>query len=169
MLEYENPKTGTIVKREAPNDETTTYAGKSMIIETDNEGFITYANKRFVETSGYDKEELIGLPHCMHMHPEMPKMIFKDACEMTSQGRTWSGYIKNISKDGTSYWTETSIQPKLCEKNTVIGFMAIRRAPDSVELQNVIEEYEKLKDNTLDVKTSQYCGEVYMGRGACNF
>ncbi len=169
MLEYTNTKTGNIVTREAPKDEVVPYIGKTMILETDADGYIVYANKRFVETSGYDKEELIGLPHCMHMHPEMPKDIFQDACQMTSSGKTWNGYIKNIAKNGTAYWTETSIQPKLCEENNIIGFMAIRREPDTSELGNVMLEYEKLNSSEGNREKSQYCGEVYLERGSCNF
>lgn len=169
MLEYTNIKTGNVVKREAPKNNTVSYSGKTLIIEIDNEGYVTYANKRFVETSGYEKEELIGLPHCIHMHPGMPEIIFKDACEMTSSGKTWNGYMKNIAKDGTAYWTETSIQPKFCEENNIIGFMAIRRAPEGSALKEVIAEYERLRQDNNSAQKSQYCGEVYMGRGACNF
>jgi len=169
MLEYTNTKTGNLVKREAPKNESISYSGKTMILETDTDGYILYANKRFAETSGYNKEELIGLPHCMHMHPEMPKDIFQDACELTSSGKTWSGYIKNISKNGIAYWTETSIQPKFCEEDKIIGFMAIRREPDRSELENVMIEYEKLNSLDNSGEKSQYCGEVYLGRGSCNF
>jgi aerotaxis receptor len=169
MLEYINRKTGNIVKHGVPKEGFVPYSGKTMILETDTEGYILYANKRFADTSGYEKEELIGLPHCMHMHPEMPKDIFQDACQLTSSGKTWSGYIKNIAKDGSAYWTETSIQPKFCEENKIIGFMAIRRAPNSSELENVILEYEKLNGEENSGEKSQYCGEVYMGRGSCDF
>ncbi len=169
MLEYTNIKTGNIVKREAPKNTSVSYRGKTLIIEIDNDGYVTYANRRFLETSGYEKEELIGLPHCMHMHPGMPEIIFRDACEMTSSGKTWNGYMKNIAKDGTAYWTETSIQPKFCEENNVIGFMAIRRAPDESALEEVMAEYERLRQDNNGGEKSQYCGEVYMGRGACNF
>ena len=169
MLEYTNSKTGNIVKREAPQNSTVYYSGKTLIIETDSDGYVIYANKRFVETSGYEKEELIGLPHCMHMHPEMPEIIFKDACEMTASGKTWNGYMKNIAKDGTAYWTETFIQPKFCEEKNIIGFMAIRREPDESALEEVIAEYERLSQDNDSEEKSQYCGEVYMGRGSCNF
>jgi aerotaxis receptor len=169
MLEYTNIKTGNIVKREAPKDVSIPYFGKTMILETDTDGYIIYANKRFVETSGYEKEELIGLPHCMHMHPEMPENIFKDACQMTSSGKTWNGYIKNITKEGTAYWTEISIQPKFCEEDKITGFMAIRREPEHSELENVMAEYKKLNSSESSGEKSQYCGEVYMGRGSCNF
>lgn len=156
---------GEVIK----SDTTVAYTGKNLILETDVDGVVVYANRRFVETSGYAKEEIMGFPHCIHMHPGMPSKIFKDACKMTSSGKTWMGYFHNIRKDGSSYWTETSIQPKLSDSNEIIGFLAIRREPDSRELPSVIEEYEKLHDAADESVKSQYCGEVYMGRGACNF
>ncbi len=169
MLEYTNSKTGNTVKREAPQNTVVYYSGKNLIIETDRDGYVTYANKRFIEISGYEKEELIGLPHCMHMHPGMPEIIFRDACEMTALGKTWNGYMKNIAKDGTAYWTETFIQPKFCEEKNIIGFMAIKREPNASALEEVISEYERLKQDSQSEEKSQYCGEVYMGRGTCNF
>ena len=170
MVEYTNTKTGNVIKREAPKEHTISYVGKTLILETDLEGNVTYANRRFVEMSGYAKEEVVGLPHCMHMHPEMPQAIFKDACQMTSAGKTWSGFIKNIAKDGSAYWTETSIQPKFCEEDKIIGFMAIRREPDNKRLEDVKSEYNDLILSGNSNAKSQFCGEVYMGRGAaCNF
>jgi len=169
MQKYTNTKTASLVIREAAKDEVIVYSGKTMILETDAEGYVVYANKRFLEISGYEKKELIGLPHCIHMHPEMPEDIFKDACQMTSSGKTWHGYMKNIAKDGRAYWTETSIQPKFCEQEKIIGFMAIRREPVKTELQKVITEYEKLGRSGNSEEKSQYCGEVYLGRDACNF
>ena len=170
MVEYENLKTGITVMRKDANSESFSYSGKNLILETDLEGIVTYANRRFVEASGYSKEELIGLPHCVHMHPDMPVQIFKEACKMTSSGKTWNGYARNIAKDGTSYWSELSIQPKLSsDQNEVVGFMAVRREPDSSELPHVMLEYDKLKNSDTGAIKSQYCGEVYMGRGACNF
>ncbi len=168
MQEYINKKTGETVSRAKPSDEEFSYTGKNLILETDMEGYVTYANKRFVETSGYDKKEIIGLPHCIHMHPDMPTDIFRDACKITSSGKTWNGYIKNIAKDGSAYWTETSIQPKFAEDNTIIGFMAIRREPDSSELPKVQAEYKSLNHSENKGQKSQYCGEVYLGR-SCNF
>jgi len=168
MVEYVNSKMGETIVREAANDVVLSYAGKSLILETDINGVVVYANRRFVEMSGYSKEELIGLPHCIHMHPEMPVDIFKDACTITSSGKIWSGYIRNITKNGSSYWTEASIQPKFADDNSIMGFIAVRKEPDTTALPSVMEEYRQLLHSN-EKGRSQYCGEVYMGRGACNF
>jgi PAS domain S-box-containing protein len=167
MATFTNTKTGEEITRAKATNEEFIYEGKPLLIETDMEGVITYANRRFVEVSGYTKEELIGSPHCVHMHPNMPQSIFKDACQKTLEGKTWSGYVCNISKEGIGYWTELIIQPKNDEDGKLTGFMATRRAPDANELENVMEEYEQIKTSGNDNATSQYCGEVFTGRGTC--
>jgi len=169
MITFTNVKTGNLVSREDTKEEEFIYEGKPLLVETDMDGVITYANRRFIEVSGYGKEEVIGSPHCAHMHPTMPQSIFKDACEKTSAGKTWSGYICNVSKEGVGYWTEITIQPKRNDKDELLGFMATRRAPDADKLGKVIEEYETIRLSGNINTTSQYCGEVFMGRGACNF
>ncbi len=169
MATFTNVKSGRKISREDARDEEFIYDGKPLLVETDMDGVITYANRRFVEISGYEKDEVIGSPHCAHMHPNMPTSIFKDACQKTSEGKTWSGYVCNISKEGIGYWTELIVQPKIDENGTITGFMATRRAPNAKELENVMAEYEAIKASGDVNATSQYCGEVFMGRGACNF
>ena len=169
MVTFTNVKTGKSISREDTKDEEYIYEGKPLLVETDMDGVITYANRRFVEVSGYEKEEVIGSPHCAHMHPNMPQSIFKDACQKTSAGKTWNGYICNISKEGVGYWTEMTIQPKRNDADEMVGFMATRRAPDADKLEKVIEEYDAIRASGNANVTSQYCGEIFMGRGACSF
>ena len=169
MVTFTNIKSGKEVSRGDTKEDEFIYEGKPLLVEIDMDGVITYANRRFVEVSGYTKEEVIGSPHSAHMHPNMPQAIFKDACQKTSEGKTWSGYICNISKEGIGYWTEMTIQPKTDESGTLVGFMVTRRAPDPDELEKVMEEYDQLKASGDANARSQYCGEVFIGRGACQF
>ena len=169
MATYINSKTGNEVERQEAQAEEYVYEGKPLILETDEERNVTYANRRFVEASGYTKEEVIGAPHCMHMHPEMPAVLFENACKMNEEGKTWSGLVQNISKDGGSYWTEMLIQPKLNELGRIIGYMATRREMDPSQLDDVKAEYAKLKAEGSATVHSQFCGELYLGEGTCNF
>ena len=169
MSTYVNSKTGNTIERQEPQDEEYIYTGKPLIVETDSERVITYANKRFVETSGYSKEEVIGSPHCMHLHPDMPAGIFKDACNLTDEGKTWSGLVQNMSKEGVSYWTELLIQPKVNEMGKIIGYMATRREMDASKLNEVKKEYEMLREAGEETVRGQFCGEVYLGESACAF
>lgn len=164
-----NSITDNAIERADPKDKEYVYKGKPMIVETDSERVITYANKRFVEASGYSKEEVIGSPHCMHLHPEMPAGIFKEACRMNDEGKTWSGLVQNVSKEGVSYWTELLIQPKVNEMGKIVGYMATRREMDASKLVAVKQEYESMRASGEETVKGQFCGEVYLGDSACAF
>jgi len=169
VVEYVNSKTGNKVVRQEPQSDEYVYVGKPLIIETDTSRNVTYANRRFVEASGYSKEEIIGAPHCMHMHPDMPAVIFENACKMNEEGKTWHGVVHNINKEGVSYWSEMLIQPKMNELGKIIGYMATRREMDAEQLDDVKEEYTKLKAEGSQTVQSQFCGELYLGEGTCGF
>jgi len=169
MSIYINNKTGNAVERKAPTEGEYVYDGKPMILETDEKRNVTYANKRFVEVSGYSKEEIIGAPHCMHMHPDMPAVIFENACKMNDEGKTWHGLVQNITKEGVSYWTEMLIQPKFNDMGKILGYMATRREMDPSQLNEVKEEYTKLLAEGSQSVQSQFCGELYLGDGGCKF
>lgn len=169
MSTYINSNTGNPIERDEPRDLESLYTGKPLIVETDAQRIITYANKRFVEASGYTKEEVIGSPHCMHLHPDMPAGIFKDACRMTDEGKTWSGLVQNVNKEGISYWTELLIQPKVNEMGKIVGYMATRREMDGSKLDEVKKEYDMMRASGEETVRGQFCGEVYLGEGACAF
>ncbi|OQX73481.1 MAG: chemotaxis protein [Campylobacteraceae bacterium 4484_4] len=80
-----------------------------IISRTDLKGIITYVNDTFAEISGYAPEELIGKPHSIVRHPDMPKSVFKELWETISSGKEWSGYVKNMRKDRGYYWVYAEI------------------------------------------------------------
>ena len=82
-----------------------------LISQTDLDGNITYANKNFANISKYTQEELLGQPHSIVRHPDMPKKIFEDLWKTIQEGKIWSGKIKNRAKDGSSYYVKTIIAP----------------------------------------------------------
>ena len=163
MKTFVNARTGKRINRKAPSDEEYIYTGKTLLIEADKEGIITYAYRRFLEVSGYTKEELVGVSHDIYIHPNMPNMIFKDACEMVASDKVWSGYLQNISKQGIAFWLEVMMQPKKDEAGAVIGYMSTMRKPSSLNIEEVIDEYERLSQKKDKEQRSRYCGEVYMG------
>jgi len=75
----------------------------ALISETDTQGIIQHANPRFCEVSGYTLEELVGKPHNIVRHPDMPKEIFKELWDTIKAGKIWQGEIKNRRKDGSPY------------------------------------------------------------------
>jgi len=91
---------------------------------TDLEGNITYASDAFCHISQYSQKELIGQPHRIVRHPDMPAVIYEDLWETISSGKSWRGDIKNRAKDGSAYWVEMNIDPKFNEKGEVFGYAA---------------------------------------------
>ena len=124
-----------------------------MISETDTKGIITYTNRHFREITGFSKEELIGSPHSINRHPDMPKGVFRAMWKIISAKKVWRGYVKNLRKDGKFYWTLVYIQAKLDENGEIIGFIASRKIayPDTVK--EVEETYAKYQgDEHIDNK-----------------
>ncbi len=94
--------------------------------KTDTKGFITFASQAFIEICGYSKEELIGQPHNIVRHPDMPKDSFAQMWKTIKLGHTWRGEVKNLKKDGGYYWVDAIITADYDKKNNIIGYSAIR-------------------------------------------
>ena len=121
----------------------------TIISKTDTKGVITYANKIFCELSGYDLDELIGKPHNIVRHPDMPKSAFKELWKTIKTDRKiWKGKVKNKKKGGGFYIVDANIIPILNTEGDIEEFIAIRH--DVTEL----ESYKEILKNSLDVKTS---------------
>lgn len=131
--------------RPIPNTEEIVYDGSTMITETNLKGTITYANRKFIQMSGYEKSELIGESHAIMRHPDMPKIIFKEMWEHLKNAEPWKGYIKNLRKDGSYYWAVVFITPKHDENGKMTGFIAAREIPGPQTLESVKETYTRYK------------------------
>ena len=83
--------------------------GEVIISRTDLKGVITYANDTFAEISGYHPEELIGKPHNILRHPDMPKSVYKNLWETIKAKKVWQGYVKNLRKDNGYYWVYAEV------------------------------------------------------------
>ncbi|WP_457596669.1 PAS domain-containing protein [Hydrogenimonas sp.] len=117
----------------------------TMVSETDLEGVITYANRRFCEMSGYSRRELVGAPHNLVRHPDMPKEVFREMWRTIEEGRLWRGYLKNLRKDGKFYWVLAYIQPKFDINGEKVGYVAVRKLASRDRIERVEVLYEKLK------------------------
>ncbi|QCI27539.1 PAS domain-containing protein [Caminibacter pacificus] len=113
---------------------------RPVVSKTDIRGIITYTNSMFRALSGYEKGEMIGRPHNIVRHPDMPKKVFEEMWDTILNGKKWSGIIKNLRKDGRYYWVEAFIEPIFDENGKIIGFVSARRKV-SDELK---KEYEKI-------------------------
>ncbi|WP_322529477.1 methyl-accepting chemotaxis protein [Salinicola sp. LHM] len=96
-----------------------------LISRTDLKGRITYANPAFVRISGFSREELIGAPHNIVRHPDMPPAAFENLWKTLQKGENWSGVIKNRRKDGSHYWVQSTVTP-IVEGGKVVGYTSVR-------------------------------------------
>ncbi|BFO56378.1 methyl-accepting chemotaxis protein [Acidovorax sacchari] len=99
--------------------------GETLVSTTDLQGRILYCNPMFVEVSGYERGELLGQPHNMIRHPDMPEEAFRDMWETIAAGWPWSAAVKNRRKDGTYYWVMANVTP-LMEDGRPVGYMSVR-------------------------------------------
>jgi len=145
------------------------YGGEAMISETDKDGIITYVNRRFSDFVGYTRKELIGMPHAIIRHPDMPKGLYKAMWEILGRKKVWRGYIKSLCKDGSSFWALVYIQPKLDENGEVIGYVANRRDAYPNAIWEVEAKYAALRSDAHidDPYFRRY--ELYLGQDMASF
>ncbi len=108
--------------------------------KTDLNGNITEASDAFCAISRYSRDELIGKPHNIIRHPDMPSSIFKNVWDTIQAGDVWEGEVKNLKKDGGQYWVNSHISPEYDENNNITGYLAIRydiSAKKDFEQQNI--------------------------------
>jgi len=127
-----------------PIDEEYIFDNDVIISQTDIKGVITYANRAFSKTSGYSIEELVGKPHNIIRHPDMPKAAFMKMWETIAGGQAWNGLVKNLRKDGRFYWVETEILPIVDEDNSVTGYIAARKEASRKDINETLETYNKM-------------------------
>ncbi|MDP1656381.1 MAG: methyl-accepting chemotaxis protein [Hylemonella sp.] len=99
-----------------------------LVSTTDIKGRITYCNPAFIAASGYLREELLGQPHNLVRHPDMPEEAFRDMWDTVTRGKPWTGLVKNRRKNGDCYWVMANVTP-LLEGEVVQGYLSVRTAP----------------------------------------
>ena len=117
---------------------------RPVVTKTDLHGKVTYANPSFVEISGFSKDELLGQPHNVVRHPDMPPAAFADLWTTIKAGRAWRGMVKNRSKDGGFYWVDAYVTPRT-QQGQPIGYMSVRAAPSAAQIQAADELYAAVR------------------------
>ncbi|MGB4065430.1 MAG: PAS domain-containing methyl-accepting chemotaxis protein [Azonexus sp.] len=117
----------------------------SIISRTDEKGLITYVNDDFVEAAGFCREELIGQPHNIVRHPDMPAEAFRDMWATLERGKPWGGVVKNRRQDGSFYWVKAMATPLSSG-----GYMSVRTTASAAEIRAASALYEQMRrDSTL--------------------
>jgi aerotaxis receptor len=134
------------MQRPEPIDEEYFFEGRAIVSETDLNGVITFANRRFCEISGYTADELVGEPHNIIRHPDMPKAAFAQVWKTIQAGTIWHGLVKNLRKDGKFYWVETEISPIYNNNGDVKGYMAARKPASRKNIEETATIYKTMLD-----------------------
>ena len=115
-----------------------------IVSKTDLKGTITYGNRTFIQMSGYSEQELLGIPHAILRHPDMPRAVFKLLWDTIQAKREICAYVKNLAKDGSFYWVFANITPSCDSSGNLIGYYSVRRKPRTQSVQVVSGLYRTM-------------------------
>jgi aerotaxis receptor len=119
--------------------------GETLVSTTDLRSLITYCNPAFIRISGFAKEELIGQPHNLVRHPDMPEEAFRDMWATIKAGRTWSACVKNRRKDGDHYWVLANVTP-IVRHGQAVGYMSVRTKPSTEQVREAEALYARIRE-----------------------
>lgn len=111
----------------------------SIVTKSDKRGIITYVNRKFLQITGFTKEECIGRPHSINRHPDTPKSVFKNLWETISNKKVWKGVLKNRKKDGTAYWVNMTILPMVDDSGEIVEYIGVR-----YDITTIMEQRETI-------------------------
>ncbi|WP_374536601.1 methyl-accepting chemotaxis protein [Chitinimonas taiwanensis] len=132
---------------------------RPIVTKTDLKGVIRYANPAFIDISGFSKEELLGKPHNVVRHPDMPPAAFEDMWQTIKAGLPWRGLVKNRSKDGAHYWVEAYATP-LYENGERTGYMSVRNAPSRQQIDEANRLYAAVNAGQASFPATRYPKDV---------
>lgn len=118
-----------------------------IVSKTNLKGHLTYTNRIFMDISGYNEAELLGKPHNIIRHNDMPRCVFKLLWDTIQDKKEIFAYVVNTCKNGDYYWVLAHVTPSLDSSGNISGFHSNRRVPDRKILENtIIPLYKELCD-----------------------
>ena len=137
------PRSGRRTAR--PTGEERSFSAEELIVsKTDPRGVITYANDVFLRVGAYGLDEVIGQPHNLIRHPDMPRAVFKLLWDTLAARQELFAYINNLAADGANYWVLAHVTPSYGAGGSVVGYHSNRRRPSPRALDRVRPLYEAL-------------------------
>ena len=128
-----------------PTGQARTFAPDELIVsKTDPKGRITYANDVFLRVSGYELDEVIGQPHNIIRHPEMPRAVFRLLWRQLAAGQEVFAFINNLAQNGDHYWVLAHVTPSYDGAGRLLGYHSNRRVPSGVGVARAVEAYRPL-------------------------
>lgn len=119
-----------------------------LISTTDLQGIITYANPQFCEVAGYTAEELIGRPHSIVRHKDMPPAAFADLWSHAKDSKPWMGMVKNLCKNGDYYWVQAYVTPLYDANGAKVGYQSVRTRPTDEQIERAEKVYRKINSRS---------------------
>lgn len=133
------------MSRPRPTNHEVFFGEEEIIVSKTNlRGHITYANEVFTRISGFSHAELIGVPHSLIRHPQMPRCVFKLLWDTIQQGREIFAYVVNLAKNGDHYWVLAHVTPTFDAQGRIVGYHSNRRCPDREAINAVAPLYAEL-------------------------
>ncbi len=128
-----------------------------IVSKTDIKGNITYGNDLFLRLAGYSEKELLGAPHNIIRHSDMPKIVFKLLWDTIQLGKEVNAYVINKAKNGDFYWVFANVTPSRDHKGNIIGYFSVRRKPSQKAIDIVKPLYKQLlsAENSSGIQASQ--------------
>jgi aerotaxis receptor len=120
-------------------------ADEFIVSKTDLKGRLTFVNRPFIEISGFTEDELIGSPHNIVRHPDMPVEAYADLWKTLQSGNPWQGMVKNRCKNGDFYWVQANANP-IWDEGRVVGYMSLRVKPSRQQIEEAETFYRSLRD-----------------------
>lgn len=125
--------------RESPFDD-----DEIIVSKTDLKGRITYVNDVFLRVSRYSHADILGQPHSIIRHPDMPRCVFKLLWDTIQARGELFAYVVNMASNGDHYWVFAHVTPSFDAAGNVIGYHSNRRKPDPAQLDKVVPLYRSL-------------------------
>lgn len=140
--------------------------GTTLMSTTNTQSHITYANSAFIAASGYKEEHLIGEPHNVIRHPDMPPEAFADLWYTLQQGESWTGLVKNRRHNGDHYWVRANVTP-VYQNDTLTGYISVRNIPAREEIEASEKLYDRVRNN--EIKGHRFYKGLLVRRGMFSF
>ncbi|BBP47048.1 hypothetical protein THMIRHAS_24210 [Thiosulfatimonas sediminis] len=137
------------------NEEYLIPEGISLVSQTDLHGTITDCNDAFQIASGFEREELIGQPHNLIRHPDVPSVVFEDMWLTLKKGYPWSQLVKNRRADGGYYWVKANVTP-LFKEGKVYGYMSVRNTINAEDKAAGTLIYDELRQGRGTLKYGNF-------------
>lgn len=146
----------TQLNRSHASKEVQLEADELIVTKTDSTGHITYANRVFMQLAEYPESELLGKPHNLIRHPDMPRGVYRLMWKTLQAGREFFGVVKNYTASGNYYWVLANVTPDYDSKNKLEGYFSVRRPPGRRAVETVIPIYARMcqLESTLNKATA---------------